>query len=102
MKLTKLVTLVLFMALSFSITHDLAFAFLDDDHCSTTEYVSELEAPSKHGDVCDVHYKFHQSIFFPAKIILLPKIESEYSELVFIDESYYFNNPHQLNKPPIS
>ena len=102
MKFKKLITLTLFIVLSFSITHDLAFALLDTDHCTTSEYVSELDTPSEHGDVCDVHYKFHQASFFPSKTIVLPKIELEHFKLVLFDESYYFNNPHQLNKPPIA
>lgn len=102
MKLEKLITFALFMVLSFSVTHDFAFALLDNDHCSTTEYVNEIEQPSAHGDVCDVHYKFHQAIFFPTQTIILPKIELDYTELALIDESYYFNNPLELFKPPIS
>ena len=102
MKKNKLISLALLFVLSFSIVHEFAFMYLDNDHCTTTEYVSELDTPSEHGDVCDVHYKFHQSIFFPSQIIVLPKIELQHSKLVLFDESYYFYNPHQLNKPPIS
>ena len=102
MKLKNLITLTLFMVLSFSIVHDFAFTLLESDHCSTTEYVSELEKPSAHGDLCDVHYKFHQSIFFPSQTIILPKIEREHTLLVLINESYYFNNPLEFYKPPIA
>ncbi len=101
MKLKKLITFSLFFALSFNVMHDFAFALFDENHCTTTEYVSELEKPSSHHDICDVHYKFHQAIFLPTKEIILPKIELEYTELVSIDESYYFNNPQELFKPPI-
>ena len=102
MKLKHLISLALLFVLSFSIMHEFAFTYLDNDHCTTAEYVSELELPSEHGDVCDVHYKFHQSIFFPSQPMILPKVELEYSELALIDVSYYFNNPLELFKPPIS
>ena len=100
MKFKKLITMTLFLALTFSITHDFTFTLLDGDHCTTSEYVSEIETPSEHGDVCDVHYKFHQASFFPSQAIKLPKIELEYAELALVDESYYFNNPLELFKPP--
>ncbi len=102
MKIKKFVILSLFLALSFSVLHDFAFALLDQDHCNTTEYVSETEMPTAHGDVCDVHYKFHQAIYLPAQAIILPKVEIEHLELALIDESYYFNNPLEFYKPPIS
>ncbi len=102
MKLKKLITLLLFIALSFSVVHDFTFALLDQDHCSTIEYVSETEKPTTHGDICDIHYKFHQAIYLPAQSIVLPKIEIEHLELALMDESYYFNNPLEFYKPPIS
>ena len=102
MKKNKLISLALLFVLSFSIVHEFAFIYLEGDHCSATEYFSELEIPSKHGDVCDVHYKFHQSIYFPAQVIILPKVETIHQDLVLISESYYFNNPLELYKPPIS
>ena len=102
MKIKKLVALSLFIALSFSVMHDFAFALLDQDHCSTTEYVYETEKPTTHGDICDVHYKFHQAIYLPTKAIVLPKVEIEHQELALIDESYYFNNPLEFYKPPIA
>jgi len=102
MKKNKLISLALLFVLSFSIVHEFAFMYLDNDHCSTTEYVSELDTPSEHGDVCDVHYKFHQASFFPTQTIVLPKVELKYTELALIKKSYYFNNPQELFKPPIS
>jgi len=102
MKLNKLITLALFIALSFSITHEFAFAIFDEDHCSTSEYVSEMEKPSAHDDICDIHYKFHQASYLPTPNVLLPKVETSYLELTLIDKSYYFNNPRELYKPPIS
>lgn len=102
MKTKRLISLALLLALSFGIIHEYAFAMLDNNHCSASEYINELDNPSSHNDICDIHFEYHQSIFLLSQNIILPKIEKNDFVTNFEDESYYFYNPLEFFKPPIS
>lgn len=67
MNLKSIVILVLLFMMGFSIVHEYAFAFYDEDHCSAAEYVSELDAPGSHGDICDIHFEYHQAFLLPSQ-----------------------------------
>ena len=100
MILKNLVTVTLLFVLGFSIVHEYAFAFLDDEHATAIEYVAELEAPSNHGDICDAHSEYHQSF------VLTPRVTSQKIEQVspsrtFTRESYNFTTYENFLKPPI-
>ncbi len=101
MKFKSITTLVLLFALGFSVVHEYAFAFYDKEHCSVTEYVHELSAPTSHGDICDIHFEYHQS-FLLSKKTSVPVIE--YLSLVqrTNNESYSFQIHTNLFKPPIA
>ena len=61
MKLKSITALVLLLALSFSVVHEYSVVFYDKDHHDAAEYVLELSKPSAHGDICDIHFEYHQS-----------------------------------------
>lgn len=68
MKIQKLLTVVLLMAISFNVLHAFTISFLDEDHCSVSEYVQEIEQASEHdlkGDICDIHHNFHLLYILP-------------------------------------
>lgn len=101
MKYQSITTLVLLFALSFSVVHEYAFALYDNEHCTITEYVHELSAPTSHGDICDIHFEYHQS-FLLSKNTPVPLFE--YLALVQKtgNESYSVYIPTSLFKPPIA
>jgi len=68
MRIRQLVTIILLMSMSFSMLHAFAIDLLDDDHCSVSEFVHEIDQMSGHdlsGDVCDMHYAFHIPFVLP-------------------------------------
>jgi hypothetical protein len=69
MKIKSIIILALLFAMNFSIVHEYVFAFYDENHCNVTEYVNELQAPSNHGDICDVHFGYHATYILPFKLI---------------------------------
>ena len=101
MKFKSITILVLLFALGFSVVHEYTFAFYDKEHCSVTEYVHELSAPTAHGDICNFHFEYHQSFLLSQKTPL-PYIE--YLSLVqsSYNESYTFHIGTNLFKPPIA
>ncbi len=101
MKFKSITTLVLLFALGFSVVHEYAFSLHDKDHCSVTEYVHELSAPTSHGDICDIHFEYHQS-FLLSKKTPVPVIEYLASVQRTHNESYSFQIHTSLFKPPIA
>lgn len=100
MKLKSLITFSLLFVLSFSIVHEYIFAMFEDEHCSVGEYVCELEIPSDHGDLCDIHFEYHQS-FLLSDITKIPNIEDYKSLNLFKDKIYTFKTHRELFRPPI-
>ncbi len=111
MKIKSFITFSLLLAVSFSIVHEYAFAFYDDQHCNTAEYVQELQGPvtleagphesSGHTeDICDIHFEYHQAF------LLLP-VSSFFqdhdlrSPVVLTKETYLFQTHLKSIKPPI-
>ncbi|MCF6309534.1 MAG: hypothetical protein L3J19_03535 [Sulfurimonas sp.] len=99
MKLKSIITFSILVALSFSIMHEFAFAEFDEKHCSISEYVSELEAPNNCGDICDIHFEYHQAYVFPQKKFYVQNIDKT-SELIILKESYDFSTNLDLVIPP--
>lgn len=100
MKEKKLVLLVLLLVMSFSLVHEFAFAYFDDDHCTTSEYIAELEGPTEHGDICDVHYEHHITYILTSidiKFDSIHKSINKHSE----NTSYLFKTYSKTIKPPI-
>jgi len=101
MKRQSITTLALLFALHFSVVHEYVFAFYDNTHCSVTEYVHELSAPTSHHDLCDIHFEYHQSFLLSQKTTV-PEIEYLASTQKTGHESYSFQIHANLFKPPIA
>ncbi|MDF1875620.1 hypothetical protein JHD48_07720 [Sulfurimonas sp. SAG-AH-194-I05] len=99
MKRKKLVSLVVLFVLSFSVVHEYAFAYFDDNHCTAVEYVSELETPSNHGDICDIHFEYHQS-FVLQQLPHLSLFQKDSLSLLSDKETYTFETKLLFFKPP--
>jgi len=99
MKPKSIITFSILFALSFSIMHEFAFAEFDENLCSVSEFVSELEAPSNCGDICDIHYEYHQAYMFPQKTVSIQSVD-KISELILKSESYNFLINLDLIIPP--
>ena len=96
-----LISLVLLVSLSFSMAHEYVFAFYDTEHCDTTEYINELKAPSDHGDICDIHFEYHQA-FILTPLIKLSKKPYTSAQIDLYSKEYTFSNILEFSKPPIS
>jgi len=96
----RTVALVLLFVMSFSIAHEYAFTYLDNEHCSINEYVEELSAPSAHHDICDTHFEYHQLFVLPQENILLEKPDLSLVAIIS-SESYTFETTLSVIKPPI-
>lgn len=101
MKLKSIITFSILFALSFSIVHEFAFATLDKEKCSVSEFVAELSAPTGSDDICDIHFEYHQSLIFPNAMIPLQKIQKT-TELKLHNESYKFHTNLEIIIPPIA
>ena len=101
MKIKSILTLVLLFTMSFSIVHEYVFAFYDTDHCNAKEYVAELQAPSHHGDICDVHFEYHIPYILPSQSIAPQSSEPKDSLFSNLKESYISYIASQLYQPPI-
>lgn len=99
MKIKSIITLALLFSMSFSIVHEYAFAFYDEDHCNVSEYVYELQAPSSHGDICDVHFGYHATYILSSQYLHQFSMAKDglFSNL---NEAYISYNPSELYKPP--
>ncbi len=81
--------------------HGFIFVTFDDHHHeSVVEYISEVEAPVSHDDICDFHFVFHQLFLLPENFViydnkaisLLPQKERN---------NYYFHSLLEFFRPPI-
>ena len=100
MKLKSLVTLSLLFVFGFSSLHEFAFANFDNDYCTTTKYVTELDSPQNHGDICDIHFEYHQAYLLPENIIAQNQ-HTNTSKDQIKKESYNFKVNYCFLKPPI-
>ena len=91
------------MAMSFSSLHAYAITLLDEDHCSVTEYVQEIEQASSSelsGDVCDVHHEFHVLYLLPEPTATLLNTQGITAN-ISMTESYTFYLQNTILQPPI-
>ncbi len=94
------VIFILLFVLSFSIVHAYVFTFFEDGHSTVSEYVSGLERPPNHGDICDIHFEYHKSYLLSdtLKIVVI----EEHKSLNFLQERMYsFQTNRELFRPPI-
>lgn len=101
MKLKSIITFSILIALSFSIVHEYAYTFLDDEQCSVNEYVAELDAPTGVDALCDTHHGYHNIDTFAPNNTSMQDME-KISELILQNESYYFSINLELVIPPIA
>jgi hypothetical protein len=87
--------------MSFSLVHEYVFAHYDSEHCSVSEYISELETPSDHGDICDIHYEYHHPYLLP-QYDMLTLIDSTSSLQIQKQKSYISQVSLKFLKPPIA
>ena len=99
MKLKSIITFSILLALSFSIMHEFTFTLLDEEQCSVSDYVNELDAPTGVDELCDIHYEYHQAYMFPQKQFYMQNVD-EISELIIEDKSYNFSLNLDLIIPP--
>lgn len=104
MKMGKLISIFLLMALSFSTMHAFAINFLESDHCSVSEYVQETEHASEHkhsGDSHDIHHAFHVLFVLPESMPVNVQRQPVRTELSSA-ESYTFYLQNNVLQPPIT
>jgi len=101
MKIKSLVIFALLSVIGFSTIHSYIFSLHDNHHHHTaTEYISDLDTPNNHDNLCTIHFEFHQSFVLTERVNLQ---QQEYNS-VKIDtekESYIFNLHSPFFKPPI-
>jgi len=96
--------MILLLAMSFSSLHAYAISFLDEEHCSVSEYIQEIETASLSefsGDVCDVHHEFHTLFLLPEPAVTLAEHQHITTE-ISLTESYTFFFQNNFLQPPIS
>ena len=94
-----MITLALLFTMSFSVVHEYVFAFYDQNPCSVSEYVDEIQVPSAHGDICDLHFGYHVPYILPALSLTefnIPK-DALFSNT---NETYIAYTTSELYKPP--
>jgi hypothetical protein len=112
MNIKSFITFSLLFAISFSIVHEYAFAFYDDKHCDTTEYVKEFQGPIVHDidshessahedDICDTHFEYHQAFLLLPNSHLLNGYDLR-SNITLTKEIYQFQTNQKFIKPPIA
>jgi hypothetical protein len=103
----RLINIILFIAISFSIAHGVVLDTHQDEHCSIKEFVTEFSEPISHeidehkGDLCNTHFMLHISYLIPNKFYLCEIDDNEYvapSKLL----SYYYQNLDNTFRPPIA
>jgi len=99
----KVLSILLLVAMSYSIVHDYAFLFHDDHH-SVQEYISQLETPatdSVGADLHDTHYEYHMSYIFESKLVFFSDMEKA-GAIFRHNEIVHSRNSFNFLKPPIA
>ena len=99
---TKLLQLLLLLAIVFNIAH--ASIIAAEDHCiheSVGEYIAEQDHDTKCGDLCDFHHLFHFTAIITSPVELLDT--PLYSEQPDTKELTWHPPFLEIaNKPPIA
>lgn len=107
MKPKNLLSLLLLLALGFSIVHEFVITHHEKSHqhCDVTEYVLEFSKPvadmHDSGDLCESHHLFHVSFILTQPLPLaqpLPRSQKPLAEISL----YPVHLPGFFLKPPIS
>jgi len=100
MKHTSIVTLLLLFVISFQIVHEFTFSELEETHCSIEEYVEEINEPTNHGDICDIHFEYHISYLLPINTHAISEVDLK-SEILIKSENFTKNRTFSIFRPPI-
>ena len=101
MRRKQFITFSLLFVIAFSIFHEYTFAFIDEDHCSATEYVHEMVEPVDKGDICDIHFEYHIAYILPTNNTFI-QVYDITSKPIIDQESYNFVANLDFIKPPIT
>lgn len=99
----KLWSLLLLIAMSFSLVHDYAFVALDKDNHFVNEYISDIMTPSSGSDELthQLHSEFHVFDLHPTRLISIGDVQKEKS--LFIDDEIFLSLSYSnFLKPPIA
>ena len=99
---TKLIHIVLLLAMTFNIVHASIIAV--EDHCeheSISEYVSEQFESQDCDDLCDIHHLFHMTAIVTPEVILslVPKYTDQPNSRLL---AYHPPFKRTEQKPPIA
>jgi len=99
----KIWSLLLLVAISFSLAHDYTFTVLDDQHHSVQEYLSELTTPDSNTDgfIHNIHSEYHTIDICPIELLSFSyteKIKSIFQH----NEIFLSRNYSNFFKPPIA
>jgi len=96
----RILTFSILLALSFSVLHEFVIVEYDENHCSIHEFVHEVNAPSHTGDICDIHFEFHQVYLAPQHHFALNQT-AKMSNIIADNECYNSFIPQKTIIPPI-
>lgn len=80
--------------------HEFIFAAFDENKCNIKEFVNEMNAPVNTGDICDIHYEYHQTFTLRDPEIVLLEID-KVLEVFITKESYKQKITQDLIIPPV-
>jgi hypothetical protein len=101
MNLKKVTTFLLLFVIAFSVFHEIDFALHDKEPCDVVEYVSEFDAPTDCGDICDIHYEYHHPYLIPSNDIFA-NLNITNIRNIPQNTSYLFETYSKTIKPPIA
>ena len=92
---------VLLISISFQVLHAFAFTEIEKNACTVEEYTQELSEPVNYGDVCDIHFEYHQSYILIDNINVIDfKILK--NPIQRTKEIFTNNESSSLFRPPIN
>ena len=101
MKNRTLLTFIILFAFTFTIVHEYIFTSLNTSCSNINEYVLEMDTPTSHGDICDIHFEYHQSFLLPPSHFINDNISVK--NITFLDKTFYILHIYsEFLKPPIA
>jgi len=100
MKRNNSLTFLLLFIMSLYVTHGLFFIEHHEHEHDAIEYISELQAPVEHGDICDFHFVFHQVFLIPTSLTLYHDTQANVTPTQ-TQKTYLYAPLLEFYKPPI-
>ncbi|MGE4419259.1 MAG: hypothetical protein AB7D38_05440 [Sulfurimonas sp.] len=104
MNLKKIWLLLLLSAITFSVTHDYAFAALGENHCSVNSCISEtsvIDLNEEADTLCKIHVEYHAAYPFTQKLVYIPTIQKR-DTLFKYNKTFLSLDYFNFFKPPIA